>query len=240
MATIDNANIGGGGRGRGGEEGEEEKPPASLSTMPEVLVQGILLNLDALSLSKARSSSKMMRREGREVAARVVNYLKDEYYGSRFVHLPELGEEAGQVTHNEMMWRMTRDDRQEVLIMGNRVGGFGSTSVHKMIIEHENIRFEDSTPMLLPRFNQATVYHQGEVFSISTGYSHEASKGTMERLDTLSQTRTMLQSNLPRPLFDTSGAILNNKLFVIGGEYRDASNNDHTCHPYNNKHKPSL
>jgi len=45
----------------------------------------------------------MMRREGREIAVRVVNYLKDEYYGSRFVHLPELGEEAGQVTHNEMI-----------------------------------------------------------------------------------------------------------------------------------------
>ena len=61
MATIDNASMGGGGRGGGGEEGEEEKPPASLSTMPEVLVQGILLYLDALSLSKARSTNKMMR-----------------------------------------------------------------------------------------------------------------------------------------------------------------------------------
>ena len=107
--------------------------------------------------------------------------------------------------------------------MGNYNDGKGSTSVRKMIIEHENIRFEDSAPMLLPRYLQTTVYHQGEVFSISTGYSPRASMGTIERLDTLSQTRTMLQSNSPHPLCDTSAAILNNKLFVIGGIYRNAA-----------------
>ena len=94
-----------------------------------------------------------------------------------------------------------------------------------MIIEHENIRFEDSTPMLLPRFRQATVYHQGEVFSISTSDFPEACEGTMERLDTLSQTRTMLQSNLPHPIKHISAAILNDKLFVIGVEYEDAATN---------------
>ena len=92
-----------------------------------------------------------------------------------------------------------------------------------MIVEQDGtIRFEASTPMLHARNFHDAVYHQGEVISIST-YEPAASRGTMERLDTLTQTQTQLADRLPNNLYRVAAAVLGNKLLAIGGTYIDVN-----------------
>jgi len=245
-----NASRGGGGcssvgRGGGGgaEEPEDERycyplpnPDPDIRydivSLPEVLVQGVLEHLDALSLAKASLSNKMLHQEGKHVAKQIVAYLRKQHYNSRFVSFPELGEEpptvaaasshsttgaaaaaaaaAGRVDYLEMMQRMTKDE-QEVLIMG----GYDSSNsyvsatneVTKMIVNQDGtIRFEASTPMLYPLYRQGSVYHQGEVFLISN-----ASIVSLDS-DALTQTQTQLADRLPNNFYNTALAVLGSKL----------------------------
>jgi hypothetical protein len=93
----------------------------------------------------------------------------------------------------------------------------------KIIIEpNGTIRFEDSTSMLRSRSVHGLVYHQGEVISVCDARRNVAFRGTSERLDTLTQTRTQLAERLPNGLGLVTAAILGNKLLVVGGEYQFA------------------
>jgi len=80
---------------------------------------------------------------------------------------------------------------QDVLIMGGAgQDGGGVQDVTKMIISQDGtIRFKESMPMLAKRKYLVCLYHQGEVFSISSG--------SVERLDTLTKTRTFIETRLP-------------------------------------------
>jgi len=141
---------------------------------------------------------------------------------SPFITLPGVGGGEGQMSFTRAVYDLFfAKKRQEVLIMGGYVaGGQGEQAVTKMIVEpNGTIRFEASTPMLRARYWQGVVYHQGEVLSISTGYNPVASRGTMERLDTLTQAQTELVERLPNNLCFTTAAIFNNKLVVVGGRY---------------------
>jgi hypothetical protein len=180
------------------------------------------------SVMKLRRVTKELNREGDKAMNMIWRYLCARHLSSRFIARPLVGGQ-GQVSFTKAIWDHFASDKIEVLIMGGYDENYNYlNSTFKMVMDkHGNIRFEDSMPMLVDRAYQDTVYHQGEVFSISTGETPVASIGTMERLDTLSQTRTMLRSNLPHPLYNTSAAILNNKLFVIGGKYRDAASNEY-------------
>jgi len=114
--------------------------------------------------------------------------------------------------------------KREVLIMGGIVPPFFPTvAVTKMIIEQDDtIHFEAGTPMLQTRTSQACVYHQGEVFSISAGADGFAARGSAERLDTLTQARTMIADRFTNHLGMTTAVFLDNKLLVIGGSYQDS------------------
>jgi len=211
------------------DEGKQPKQPPCLVSLPEVLVQGVLEHLDALSLAEASLSSAMLRQEGKHVAKQVVEHLRKHHF-SRFVRFPELGDEpdaatsttaapsvTGRVSYLEMMWRLTKDE-QEVLILG---GLYVASEVTKMIIEaNSTIRFEASTPMLQDRYNHDAVYHQGEVLSISS--SSGGAQATMERLDKSTQTRTLLAERLPNNLCFTTAAMFGNKLLAIGGKHQIA------------------
>jgi len=104
--------------------------------------------------------------------------------------------------------------RQEVLILGGIIlGGHGVGTVTKMIIDKNgSISFEEAMPMLQARSSQAGIYHNGEVFSIS--------RGTVERLNTSTQTRTLLVDEVPNTLDVTTAVSFGNKLLLVGGQNR--------------------
>jgi len=193
--------------------------------MPDDCVFGCLACLDALSLASARASNKkVLRKVGDNVAKAVVDHLRHKLYANRFVGFPEVDDGQGQhVSLNEMMWRLSKDV-DEVLIMGGMIGGAGgdpTNEVTKMIIEQDGtIRFETCAPMLLARSHHAAVYYKGEVLSISIGWFPSTSEATMERLDTLTQTQTQLADRLPNCLVYMTAAVLDDKLYVLGGKQK--------------------
>ena len=60
------------------DQAKPSKQPPCLVSLPEVLVQGVLEHLDALSLAEASLSSKMLRQEGKHVAKKVVEHLRKQ------------------------------------------------------------------------------------------------------------------------------------------------------------------
>jgi len=153
---------------------------------------------------------------------RLWRYLVAVNYSSPFITLPAVGGGEGQTSYTKAVYDLFfANKRQEVLIMGGY--GLDTNEVTKMIVEpNGTIRFEASTPMLQGRTVHDAVYHQGEVLSVSAEFVAAAARGTMERLDTLTQTRTLLAERLPNNLHYTTAAVLDNKLLAIGGNYRIA------------------
>jgi len=153
---------------------------------------------------------------------RLWRYLVAVNYSSPFITLPSVGGGAGQTSFTKAVYDLFfANKRQEVLIMGGYDNHYQATNeVTKMIVELNGaIRFEASTPMLQARNSLGVVYHQGEVFSISTGSGFSLSSGSVERLDTLTQTQTELEERLPNDLFFTTAAVmLDNTLLVVSGE----------------------
>ena len=200
-------------------ESQDEKSPkkATLFSIPDVCILLFLQYLDMLSLADICKSNKALHRDGCIVAEHIWRHLVADYLLSPYIRLPNVGG-VGQKSYAISAYELFL--RQEVLIMGGYNGGNGTNEVTKMIMDQDGtIRFEASTPMLQARYDQAVVYHQGEVFSISTGIYPAASHGTMERLDILTQTRTQLAERLPNSLKCTTAAMLGNKLLVVGGEH---------------------
>jgi len=120
---------------------------------------------------------------------------------------------------------------QEVLLMGGHSGHMTTNKVMKMIIKHddESINFESSTSMLQAQRLDVALYNNGEVISISTG--SPSFKGTLERLDTLTQKRKEPAEDLPESCQDITAVVLCNKLFIIGGF--NTNPETHQCFPSN-------
>jgi len=151
------------------------------------------------------------------------------------------GEKSLPITTHELFLKAKKS--QDVLIMGGTgQDGRGVDDVTKIIISQDGtIRFEKSMPMLAKRENHVSLYHQGEVFSISSG--------SAERIDTLTKKRTFIETRLPTiayclssfpnsekqynsgmegDLYRAAAAIFGNKLLVLGGgdRYDVESKND--------------
>jgi len=220
------ATAGGEGGGVTGSKGK-----ASLGVMPEDCVLSILKCCDALGLAQARASNKkVLQKAGDEVVKAVVEHVKPRLYDARFV-----AQAKNNASENEALWRMTRDDADEVLVMGGWLGGKSINDIFKMTIKHQDgsVRFEEQAPMLQERSDFATSYQRGEVFAISTDqeYPHVVVGGTVERFDVVSQIATQMQANLPAPLQYPCSATIDGKLVVIGGGY----NNEFRLYEYSNK-----
>ena len=206
-------------------ESQDEKSPkkATLFSIPDVCILLFLQYLDMLSLADICKSNKALHRDGCIVAEHIWRHLVAAYLLSPYIRLPNVGG-VGQKSYAISAYELFL--RQEVLIMGGYNGGNDTNEVTKMIMDQDGtIRFEASTPMLQARDYQAVVYHQGEVFSISTDWSPDESLGTIERLDKLAQTRTQLEARLPNNLFYTTATMFDNKLVVIGGR-REGADSD--------------
>jgi len=188
----------------------------------------VLANLDVLSLVKVSVNNKILRTEAKFVAKLIVKHLlREAGIFSRFVCRSELGDEPGQVSYLEMMWRIT-EPVDEVLLLGGGLGG--STEVTKMILDQDGkIRFEASTPMLRPRAGQTSLYFRGEIFAISAdsgvglGHGPLQVQGTMERMDKLTQTQTHVVARMPNQESSPAAAIFDNKLVSVGGYGRSIS-----------------
>jgi len=198
--------------------------------------QAVVRYLDPQSVMKLRMTTKEINREGDRAMYRVWRYLVAVNLSSPFITLPDVGGGEGQMSYTKGVYDLFfANKNQEVLIMGglgdpndDKAGlthGIGEREVTKMIIEPDGtIRFEDSTPMLLHRASHSSVYHQGEVLTV-TAYEPVNSRGTMERLDTLTQTQTLLVERLYNDMDSATVAIFNNKLHAVSGRYFDADDN---------------
>jgi len=193
--------------------------------------QATVRYLDPQSVMKLRMVTREINREGERAMYRVWRYLVAVNLSSPFVTLPNVGGGgAGQMSFTEAVYRFffcANKRRQEVLIIGGYPDGDGSqygaktNEVTKMIVELDGtIRFEASTPMLRGDC-QSAVYHQGEVVSIHTDPRAYGARGTMERLDTLTQAQVQLQADLPFALHCAATAVLGNTLCVVGGSYTE-------------------
>ena len=94
--------------------------------------------------------------------------------------------------------------------------------------KEQHHRWDVCPPLIHCRYQFASAWLRGEVFSIGSDYG--PGFGTVERLDTLSKRRTVLQQPSPLPyLRYLSAAVLNDKLYIIGGLYnakREANEDD--------------
>ena len=187
--------------------------------------QAVVRYLDPQSVMKLRMTTKEINREGERAMYRVWRYLVAVNLSSRFIRLPTMvmggrgGGDAGQMSYTRGIYELFfANNRHEVLIMGgndDEEEDGVTNNVFKMIIEQDGtIRFEDSTPMLQARYRHNAVYHQGEVLSIGSFISDDARR-TVERLDTLTQTRMQLQTNLPVDVYHACAAVLDNKVYII-------------------------
>ena len=194
---------------------------------------------------------RRMRTNMPRIAERIVCYfLKRKYYNSRHVRVPNPGEvlhqdaatNGGAPIVAASFLRQYRDmTRQRVLLMGGCVDIYGFVEVNRVDmldtfpkpkteegkeeeeegggvkIEH---LWESCPPMLLARKWFSVEWFRGEVFSFSSS-NDEPGRGTVERIDTLSKKRTLLQQPLPLPsLRGLSTAVLDEKLYIIGGQYK--------------------
>ena len=75
--------------------------------------------------------------------------------------------------------------------------------------------------MIHARYSFKSVWLRGEVFAICSSVGEGC--GTVERIDMLSKRRTLLQQRLPLPagLRCLSAAVLDDRLYIIGGRYRN-------------------
>jgi len=128
------------------------------------------------------------------------------------------GGRAGQRSFAVATHDLFLRERHEVLLMGGLLGHksyIESNEVTKMLIEQDangtmSVRFEASTPMLEGRCMHSAIYHQGEVISVSPD--------TTECLDTMTQTRSLLDEQTPDDLRVRAMAVFHNKILLIGGK----------------------
>jgi len=117
--------------------------------------------------------------------------------------------------------------------------------VDMMVIDDKDgkISWQPCAPMITNRYGHAAYYCQGEVLSVSSHWYHAGGQGTSERYDVLSQTAVELEHMLPIPdLCAFAMAELDEKAFVIGGMYKDATsrryvNSDRVFCLDNKKHR---
>jgi len=173
--------------------------------------------LDPQSVMKLRMVTKEINREGERAMHRVWRYLVAVNLSSPFITLPDVGGGDGQMSFTRAAYEVFfANKRQEVLIMGGIIRGQATNEVTKMIIELDGtILFEDGTPMLRARNDHTAIYHQGEVFSISSGTAE--ARSTTERLDLLTQTQTEFESMLPNQLQHMAAVCFDSNVVLVGG-----------------------
>ena len=180
---------------------------ASFSTIALDSVHEILVYLDMVSLAKSCLSNRFLNQSGTIVAKCIYKYLSSFYHFSPFITIPE------KTLCSEAIFKFFANKRQEVLIMGGKIGVQTTNIVTKMIIDQDGtISFVASTPMLHPRQSHFAIYNKGEVLSFSS-----ISTSIVERLDTLSQTQTEITEIMPNRLIMTTPMMFNDKILVIGG-----------------------
>jgi len=189
-------------------------------------LQAVVRYLDPQSVMKLRMTTKEINREGDRAMYRVWRYLVAVNLSSPFITLPAVGGGEGQMSFTRAVYEVFfANKRQEVLIIAGYDGPF-NRQVTKMIVEQDGaIDFEGCTPMLCNRDWCDAIYHQGEVISLCH-YSSTGLRGSVERLDTLTQMQTELADELPNDLFDVAAVVLVNKLLAIGGCYQDANSDE--------------
>jgi hypothetical protein len=182
---------------------------ASFSTIALDSVYEILSLLDMVSLAKSCLSNRFLNQSGAIVAKCIYKYLASFYHFSPFITVPE------KTLYAEAIFKFFANKRQEVLIMGGKIGVQTTNNVTKMIVDQDGtISFVASTPMLHPRQSHFAIYNKGEVLSFSS-----ISTSIVERLDTLSQTQSEITEKLTNELYMTTPLMFNNKFLVIGGLY---------------------
>ena len=180
--------------------------------------------------------------------------IKAKYYNSRHVRVPNPGEvlyqdaatNGGAPIVAASFLRQYRDmTRQRVMLMGGSFD-FSGNAVNRVDMldtfpkpkteegkeEEEEVGggvkiehlWKSCPPMLQARIWFAVEWFRGEVFSFSS--NDGPGRGTVERIDTLSKKRTLLQQPLPLPsLCGLSTAVLDEKLYIIGGWYEPTPGN---------------